>query len=121
MPTALLLARMQNFAETIRQTRRAKNLRKEQQRPAGIFVFRNDQETTPEIRIGGKLFRTGKQPGIDLGVHGAKSGLQLRRVALRIVHQKSRIDAEETRQKRARAVREVRPCTALNLRKVCLA
>src|SRR5271154_5270411 len=120
MPTALFLARMQNFPETIRQARRAKNFSEQQKRPARIFVFRDHQKTAAKLRIGGELFRTGVEPGIDLGVDRAESGLQLRRVAFRIVHQKTRIDAEETREQRTSPVREVRARAALNLREVGL-
>src|SRR5580704_4997619 len=120
MTTALMLTRMQNFSETIRQSRRAKNLRKEQKCPARIFILRDDQEATAELRIGGKLFRAGVEPRVDLGVDRAERGLQLRRVALRIVHQKTGINAEETRQQRARAVRQVRARATLDLREVRL-
>src|SRR5271165_1220446 len=121
MTTALLLARMQNFSETIGQTRRAKNLSEEQKRPPRIFVLRDHQETAAKLRIGGKLFRAAVEPGIDLGVDRSQRGLQLRRITLRIVHQESRIDAEETRQQRACAVREVRTRAALDLREIGLA
>src|SRR5580658_7733698 len=121
MSTALRLARMQNFSQPFRQTWRAKYLRKEQKRLARIIVSRDRQETAAQFRIGGKLFRAGVEPRIDLGVHRTKRGLQLRRVAFRIVHQKTRIDAEEARQQRARAVREMRPRAALDLREVGLA
>ena len=116
-----MLARMQNFSQPICQTWRAKYLRKEQKRPARIIVSRDRQETAAQFRIGGKLFRAGVEPRIDLGVHNPKRGLQLRRVAFRIVHQKTWIDAEETREQRARAVRQMRACAALDLREVRLA
>src|SRR5271163_3490013 len=121
MPTALVLVRMQNFSETICQTRRAKNLREQQKRAARIFVFRDHQKTAAKLRIGSELFRAGVEPGIDLGVDGAERGLKLRRVAFRIVHQKAWIDPKETREQRPRAVRKVRACAALNLREVRLA
>ena len=71
MSTALLLARMQNFSETIRQTGSAKNFHEQQKRAARIFVLRDDQKTAAKLRIGGELFRAGVEPGIDLGVDGA--------------------------------------------------
>jgi hypothetical protein len=112
---------MQNFPELFRQARRAKNLRKEQKRLTRIFMLRDGQEGTTKIRIGGKLFHTGIQPGIYLCVDGAKSRLQLGRVAFWIVNQKTGIYAEEPRQERPRAVRQVRPRAALDLREVRLA
>jgi hypothetical protein len=107
MPTALLLPRMQDFPESFRQTRRAKNLYQEQKRLTRILMLRDGQE--------------GIQPGIYLCVDGAKSRLQLGRVAFWIVNQKTGIYAEEPRQERPRAVRQVRPRAALDLREVRLA
>ena len=121
MATALLLARMQNFPETIRQTRRTKNFREKQERAARIFMLCDGQEATAKLRVGGKLFGAGEEPGIDLGIDGAERRLQLWRVALRVVHQKTGVDTEETRKKSARTVREVRPRAALYLGKVSLA
>jgi hypothetical protein len=121
MTTALMLARMQNLPETFRQTRSAKNFREEQKCAARVFVLRDYQEAAAEFRIGGKLFGAGVEPGIDLGVDGTERGLQFWRVAFRVVDEKTWIDAEETRQQRARAVREVRPRAALDLREVGLA
>jgi hypothetical protein len=121
MSTALMLGRMQNLPETIRQARRAKNLRKEQKRPARIFVLRNRQEAAAKLRIAGKLFGSSEKPGVNLGVNDTQRRLQLRRIAFRIVHQKTGIDAEETGQQRARAVREVRARATLDLREVRLA
>jgi hypothetical protein len=121
MPTALMRSRMHNFSEPLREAGRAKNFREQQKRAARVFVFRDHQKTATKLWIGGKLFGAGVQPGIDLGVDGAQRGLQLRRVTFRIVHQKAGIDAEETRQQSARAVREVWPRAALDLREVGLA
>src|SRR5579864_157323 len=121
MSAAVLLARMQNLSETFGQTRSTKNLRQEQKDTSRIFVFRDGQKGAAEFGIGGKLFGAGIEPGIDFGVNGAQCGLQLGRVAFRIVHQETWIDAEESRQQRARAVREVRARAALNLREVGLA
>src|SRR5580704_4227364 len=120
MATALMFGRMQNLPEPLGKTRRAKNLRKEQKGPAGIFVVRDRQKAAAKLRIGGKLFGGSIKPGVNLGVDDAQRRLQLRRVAFRIVHQKTGIDAEEARQQSARAVREVRPRTALDLREVRL-
>src|SRR5580700_8612232 len=112
---------MQNFSQAIRQTWRAKNFRKEQKRLARILMSGDGQKTAAQFRIGGKLFGAGIEPRVDLGVHSTERGLQLRRVAFRVVHQKTWIDAEEARQQRARAMREMRPCAALDLREVGLA
>jgi hypothetical protein len=121
MTTVRMLARMQNLPETICQTGRAKNLGEEQQRPARIFVLRDGQKPTAKLRISGKLFRAGVQPGINLGVDSPERGLQLGRVAFRIIDQESGIHAEELREKRTRTVREVRTCPALDLREIGLA
>ncbi len=75
MSTALMLGRMQNFAETFGKTRRAKNFRKEQKRAARILMFRDRQKAAAKLRIGGKLLGAGVEPGIDLGVDGAQRGL----------------------------------------------
>ena len=83
-------------------------------------MFRDDQERTLERRIGCELFGTGKEPGVDLRVNGAQFGLQARRVAFGIVHQKSWIDAEEPCEQLARGVRQMRPGAILNLREVRL-
>src|SRR5208282_4952574 len=107
MSTALVLARMQTLPETVGQAWSTKNFRKKQKRATRIFVLRDGQEAAAKLRISGKLLRTGVQPGIDLGVHGTEGGLEFRCVALRIVHQKTRINTEETREQRARAVREM--------------
>src|SRR5690348_892530 len=71
--------------------------------------------------VGSKLLGRGVQPGIHLGVDNPERRLQLRGVAFRIVHKKTRIHTEKTRQKRACAVRKVGPRAALDLRKVSLA
>src|SRR5579863_6732433 len=115
MTTALMLGRMENFAETIGETRRAKNFREKQKRAAGIFHFCDGQEAAAKLRIGGELFGGGVEPGVDLGVDDAQGRLQLGRVAFRIVHQKAGIDAEETREKRARAMSQVRARAAFDL------
>src|ERR1700722_5036511 len=121
MSTALMFGRMHSPPEPLGKTRRAKNLRKEQERPARIFILRNRQKAAAEFRVGGKLFGGGVKPGVNLGVDDAQRRLQLWRVAFRIVHQKTWINAEEPRQQRARAVREMRTRTALDLREVRLA
>jgi hypothetical protein len=121
MSTALLLGRMQNFPEPLGKSGRAKNFRKEQKRPARIFVLRDRQEAAAKLRISGKLFGGSEKPGVNLGVNDTQRGLQLRRIAFRVVHQKTRIDAKETGQQRARAVREVRARATLDLREVRLA
>src|SRR5580704_5546811 len=112
---------MQNLLEAIRQTGRAKDLCEQQERAARVFVLRDDQKATAKLRISGKLFRAGVEPGIDLRVDRPQRGLQLWRVAFRIIDQESRVDAKELRQKRTRTVREVRPRATLDLREVGLA
>jgi len=94
----LLLGRMQNFAEPLGKPGRAKNFRKKQKRPARIFVLCDRQEAAAEFRIASKLFGGSEKPGVNLGVNDTQRRLQLRRIAFRIVHQKTRIDAEETGQ-----------------------
>src|ERR1700730_1218634 len=121
MSPALMLGRMQNFAETLGETRRAKNFGKKQKRAAGIFHFCDGQKAAAKLWVGGELLGGGIEPGVDLGVHDAQGRLQLGRVAFRIVHQKTGIDAEETSEKRARAVRQVRARAAFDLREVGLA
>src|SRR5260370_10271599 len=111
----------QNLAEPVRQARRAKNLREQQKRVPRILYLGNRPECFTELRIGRELLDSGVKPGIHLGVRHAKLGLQRRGVPVRIVHEKTGIDAEEAREQFARGVRDVRPCAALDLREVCLA
>ncbi len=68
-------------------------------------MLRDGKKRTLKDRIGRELLGAGKKPGIDFRVHGTQFRLQSRRIALRIVHQKTWIDAEESRQQLARGVR----------------
>ena len=120
MSTAVVLRRMQNLAEPFGETGRAENFRKQQKSATRIFDFRDDQEGAAEFRVGGKLLSAGVEPGIDLGVDDAERRLQLGRVAFRVVHEKTGVDAEETREERARAMSQVRARAAFDLREVGL-
>src|SRR5713226_1958939 len=111
----------QNLAEPVRQARRAKNLREQQKRVPRILHLGNRPECFTELRIGRELLDSGVKPGIHLGVRHAQLGLQRRGVPVRVVHEKTGIDAEEAREQFARGVRDVRPGAALDLREVRLA
>ena len=96
LTSIMMIAMVQNFSETLGQVRRSDNFRQEQNRAARIFVLRDGQKRALESRIGRELFGAGKKPGINLCVNGAQFGLKPRRVAFRVIHQKSRVNAEET-------------------------
>ena len=127
MPPALLptlihiSARPQDFVQPVRQPRCPKNFAQQQQRPPRIIHLSDSQQCLTERGIGGKLLDAAKQPRIDLRVLGPQIRLQPRRIALRIVHQKARINFEKPRQQLACRVRQVRARATLNLRKVRLA
>src|SRR5258708_33559515 len=84
-------------------------------------MFRNGQKPALKRRISCELFGAGKKPGIHFRVDSAQFRLQPRRVASRVVHQKTRIDAEESRQQFAGRVRQVWPGAILDLRGISLA
>src|SRR5258708_26744136 len=86
-----------------------------------FFVFSIGQESALKNGVCGELLSAGKKPGIDFRVNSAQFRLQPWRVTLRGVHQKSGIDAEESRQKLARRVRQVRSGAILDLREIRLA
>ena len=111
----------QDFAESVGQTRGTKNFRKEQKRLPRIRDFRDRQKRFAEIRVGRKLFDAGVEPAVHFCVGGSQVGLQPERISFRIVHQKARINAEETRQQLARCLRQMGPGAALDLREISLA
>src|SRR5882724_269558 len=121
MTAPLPRLRTQNLGKPLRQIRAAQNLREQQNGFARIVVLRDFEKRVAHFRIGGKLLGAGVQPGIDLRVDSTKLGLQALGVALRIVDQKSRVDAEEPSQQFASGLRHVRTHAALDLREVGLA
>ncbi len=104
----LMIALVQDFPEALGQIGRPEDLRQEQNRPARVFMLRDDQKCALKHRIGRELFGAGIKPGIDFRVDRAQFRLKTWRIAFRVVHQKSWIDAEESRQQFARCVRQMR-------------
>src|SRR5258708_4373454 len=84
-------------------------------------MLRDGQKRTLKHRIRRELFGAGKKPGIDLRVDGTQFRLEPRRIAFRVVHEKSWIDAEESGQQLARGVWQLGPAAILELREVGLA
>ena len=121
LSSVLMIARTQNFSEAFSQIGRPENFRQEQNRPARIFMFRDRLECVLQRRISRELFGAGKKPGIDFRVDSAQFRLQPRRVAFRVVHQETWIDAEESRQQFAGRVRQVWSRAILDLREIRLA
>src|ERR1700694_2177194 len=117
----LMIAVVQYFSEALGQIGRPENFRQEQNRPAGVFMLRDCQKCTLKRRIGRELFGAGIKPGIDFRFDRAQFRLKTRRIAFRVVHQKSWIDAEESRQQFARCVCQMRPGAILDLREIRLA
>ncbi len=117
----LLIAVMQDFSEALSQVGCPKNFRQEQNRPARVFMFRDCQKCALKDGISSELFGAGKKPGINFRVDGTQFRLQSRRIAFRVVHQKTWIDAEEPRQKLARCVCQMGPGATLDLREIGLA
>ena len=114
-------SRLQNFAEPLGQTRRAKNLTEKKKGGARILLLRNGEQRALEFRVGSELVRSRVQPGVYRGIGHAKFGLQLARKALRVVHQKTWINAEEAGEQFARGMGQMRPGAIFDLRKVGLA
>ena len=100
-----MIAWMQDFSQALGQVWRPENLRQEQNRTARILMLRDRLECLLQRRISRELFGAGKKPGINFRVDSAQFRLQSRRVAFRVVHQKTWIDAEESRQQFAGRVR----------------
>src|SRR2546430_12076390 len=121
LSSVVMIARMQDFSEALGQVRSSENLRQEQNRPARVLVLRDGQERMLKNGIGRELFGAGKKPGINFCVDGTQLVLKPRRVAFRVVHQKARVDAKESRQQVAGCVRQVGPRAILDLREICLA
>src|SRR6267378_1225251 len=121
LSSVVMIARVQNLSEALGQVGRTENFRQEQNRPARVFVLRDDQKCTLKRRIRRELFGAGKKPGIDFRVNRTQFRLQARRVAFRVIHEKAGIDAEESCQEFARGVRQVRPGAILDLREIRLA
>src|SRR6266436_7268569 len=84
-------------------------------------MLSDGQESALENGVCCELFSAGKKPGIHFRVNCAQFRLQARCVTLRIVHQKTWIDAEESRQQLACRVRQVRSGAILDLREIRLA
>src|SRR5260370_2500105 len=121
LPSILMITRVQDFSETFGQIGRPENFRQEQNRPTRILMLRDRLECVLQRRIRCELFGAGKKPGINFRVDGAQFRLQPRRVAFGVVHQKTWIDAEESRQQFAGRVRQVWPRAILDLREIRLA
>ena len=84
-------------------------------------MFRDGEKRLLQSWISRELLGSGEKPGIDFRVNGPQLRLEPRGVAFRIVHQKSWIHAEESRQQFARCVRQMGPGAILDLREVRLA
>src|SRR5260370_14464617 len=84
-------------------------------------MFRDGQQPALKRGIRRELFGAGKKPGIDLRVDRPQFRLKPRRIPFRVVHQKTWIDAEESRQQLARCVCQMRPGATLDLREIRLA
>src|ERR1700686_3951394 len=117
----LMIAVVQYFSEALGQIGRPENLGQEQNRPARVFMLRDGQKCALKNRISRELFGAGIKPGIDFRFDRAQFRLKTWRIAFRVVHQKSWIDAEESRQQFARCVRQMRPGAILDLREIRLA
>jgi len=117
----LMIGRMHDFSEALGQIGRPENFRQEQNGPARVFMFRDGQKSALKRRIRRELFGAGEKPGIDFRVDRTQFRLKPGRIPFRVVHQKTRIDAEESRQQLARCVRQVRPGATLDLREIRLA
>src|SRR5260370_10316359 len=117
----LMTAVVQNFPEALGQVRCPENFCQKQNGPARVFMFRDGQQSALKRRIGRELFGAGKKPGIDFRVDRTQFRLQPRRIAFRVVHQKTWIDAEESRQQLAGCVCEMGPGATLDLREIRLA
>ena len=79
------------------------------------------QKCTLQHRIRRELFGAGKEPGIDFRVDGPQFRLQPGRIAFRVVHQETWVNAEESRQQLARRMCQVGPGAILDLREIRLA
>src|SRR5713226_6569729 len=121
LPPVLMIGRMHDFSEALGQIGRPENFRQEQNGPARIFMLGDGQKSALKRRIRRELFGAGKKPGIDFRVDRTQFRLQPRRIAFRVVHQKTWIDAEESRQQLARCVCQMRPGTTLDLREIRVA
>src|SRR5258708_3699488 len=121
LPPVLMIGRMHDFSEALGQIGRPENFRQEQNGPARVFMFRDGQKSALKRRIRRELFGAGKKPGIDFRVDRPQFRLQPRRIAFRVVHQKTWIDTEESRQQLARCVCQMRPGATLDLREIRLA
>src|SRR5258708_5066220 len=117
----LMIAWMQNFSEALGQVRCPENFRQKQNRPARVFMLRDGQKCALKHGISRELFGAGKKPGIDFRVDRAQFRLKTWRIAFRVVHQKTWINAEESRQQFARCVCQMGPGAILDLREIRLA
>ena len=79
------------------------------------------QQRLHQLRVAAEALRARHQPQVQLVFQVAQLALQLRRVALRVVHQVARMHLEEAGQNLPRGVGQVRPRAALNLREIALA
>ena len=84
-------------------------------------MLSDGQESALENGVCCELFSAGKKPGIHFRVNGAQFRLQARCVTLRVVHQKTWIDAEESRQQLACRVCQMGPGAIFDLREIRLA
>src|SRR5258708_10056103 len=117
----LMIARMHDFSEALGQIGRPENFRQEQNGPARVFMLGDGQKSALKRRIRRELFGAGKKPGIDFRVDRPQFRLKPRRIAFRVVHQKTWIDTEESRQQLAGCVCQMRPYATLDLREIRLA
>ena len=81
-------------------------------------MMRNRQQRPAQVRIlAPKPVRPGHQPQVQFVVHYL-AGPQLRLKVIRILHQVARMYLEELCEQQPGRIRQVRPCTRLDLRKV---
>ena len=86
---------LQHFAQTFGQTGRAKDFPEKKKGTARILILRNREQRALEFRIRSELVSPGIEPGVYGGIGHAQFGLQFPRIPLRVVYEKSRVDAEE--------------------------
>ena len=108
-------SRLQNFAEPLGQTGRAKNLTEKKKGAARIMLLRNREERALEFRVGSELISSRVEQGVYRGIGHGKSGLQFALKALRVVDQKTWINTEEASKQFARGIGQMRPGTIFDL------
>lgn len=112
--------RSQNLAETLGQAGRAEDFAEKKKGSTRVWFLGNREQRVLELRVGSELLGPGVEPGIHACVGDTKFRLQFAREALRVVHEKARVDPEEASEQFARCVGQMGPRTVFDLRKVGL-